>query len=52
MAYDNVTIREEANEPNGELALVKCIGKMTYRVRVHYSTTNPETMNDKIIRML
>ena len=32
--------------------LVKRIGKTTYRVNVHFSTTNKETMSDKIIRML
>ena len=52
MAFENGDIREDAFEPNGEIALVKRIGKMTYRVRVHFSTTNPETMNDKIMRML
>lgn len=34
------------------LALVKKIGKTTYRVRIHFSTTNRETMSDKIKRML
>lgn len=52
MAFDNRDIREEAFEPNEGIALVKRIGKMTYRVRVHFSTTNPETMNDKIMRIL
>lgn len=33
-------------------ALVKKIGKTTYRVTIHFSTTNPETMGDKIKRML
>jgi hypothetical protein len=33
-------------------ALVKQIGKTTYRVRVHFSTTSRETMSDKIKRML
>ena len=32
--------------------LVKKIGKTTYRVRIHFSTTNRETMSDKIKRML
>jgi len=44
---DTAAIRE--NEPP---ALVKKIGKTTYRVRVHFSTTSTETMNDKIKRML
>lgn len=32
--------------------LVKKIGKTTYRVTIHFSVTNRETMNDKIKRML
>ena len=39
---------QEAPQPD----LVKKIGKTTYRVRVHFSTTNKETMSDKIKRML
>lgn len=34
------------------LVLVKKIGKTTYRVTIHFSTTNLETMSDKIKRML
>lgn len=30
----------------------KQIGKTTYKVRVHFSTTSRETMSDKIMRML
>lgn len=41
-----ITAREE--QPD----LVKRIGKTTYKVKVHFSETNKETMNDKIIRML
>ena len=33
-------------------ALVKKIGKTTYRVRVHFSVTSRENMSDKIKRML
>ena len=33
-------------------ALVKKIGKTTYRVTIHFSTTCRETMSDKIKRML
>ena len=33
-------------------ALVKKIGKTTYKVRVHFSDTSTETMSDKIKRML
>ena len=31
---------------------VKTIGKTTYRVKIHFSQTSKETMNDKILRML
>ena len=33
-------------------ALIKKIGKTTYKVRVHFSQTSTETMSDKIKRML
>ena len=33
-------------------ALVKKIGKMTYIVRVHFSTTSKETFTDKVNRLL
>ncbi len=38
--------------PEDRPALVKKIGKTTYRVRVHFSTTSTETMSDKIKWML
>lgn len=36
----------------GAPALVKKIGKTTYRVRIHFNATSNETMSDKIKRML
>ena len=33
-------------------ALIRKIGKTTYRARVHFSNTSRETMSDKIKRML
>jgi hypothetical protein len=33
-------------------ALVKKIGKTSYRVTIHFSATSSETMSDKIKRML
>ena len=33
-------------------AVVRQIGKTTYRVRVHFNTASRETMGDKIKRML
>ena len=38
--------------PEDAPALVKKIGKTTYKVRVHFSNTSTETMSDKIKRML
>ena len=42
------TVQPVQNAP----ALVRKIGKTTYKVRVHFSTTSTETMSDKIKRML
>ena len=39
-------------QDNERPALVKRIGKTTYRVRVHFKDTSAETMSDKIKRML
>ena len=41
-----------ARAPADAPALVKKIGKTTYKVRVHFSNTSTETMSDKIKRML
>ena len=38
--------------PQTPPALVKKIGKTTYRVWAHFSETSTETMEDKIKRML
>ena len=38
--------------PEDASALVKKIGKTTYKVHVHFSNTSTETMSDKIKRML
>lgn len=38
--------------PQTPPALVKKIGKTTYRVWVHFSTTSTEMMEDKIERLL
>lgn len=42
------TATTQAEQP----ALVKQIGKTTYKVKVHFSETSKETMSDKIVRML
>ena len=41
-----------ARAPKDAPALVKKIGKTTYKVHVHFSNTSTETMSDKIKRML
>lgn len=41
-----------AIQPNDAPAMVRKIGKTTYKVRVHFSDTSRETMSDKIKRML
>lgn len=41
-----------ARAPEDAPALVKKIGKTTYKVHVHFSNTSTETMSDKIRRML
>ena len=53
----NMDIEKAANKPvNTEETrqpdLVKRIGKTTYKVIAHFSTTSTETMSDKINRML
>ncbi len=45
---DTTTTRAPEDTP----ALVKKIGKTTYKVHVHFSNTSTETMSDKIKRML
>ena len=41
-----------ARAPEDAPALVKKIGKTTYKVRVHLSETANETMEDKILRLI
>ncbi|KAF5037576.1 transposon-encoded TnpW family protein [Ruminococcaceae bacterium OttesenSCG-928-A16] len=49
MNTENITTTAtQAEQP----ALVKQIGKTTYKVKVHFSETSKETMSDKIVRML
>ncbi|MEN3004514.1 transposon-encoded TnpW family protein [Dehalobacterium formicoaceticum] len=45
---NTITTTTQAEQP----ALVKQIGKTTYKVKVHFSETSKETMSDKIVRML
>ena len=37
---------------DGVPTLARTIGKTTYNIRIHFSTTSHETMQDKIKRML
>ena len=46
------TAAEDAAIQQEPPALVKKIGKMTYIVRVHFSTTSKETFTDKVNRLL
>ena len=41
-----------ARAPENTPAMIKKIGKTTYKVHVHFSQTSTETMSDKIKRML
>ncbi len=59
MENENVTVDTASTSTsptsttqNNPPALVKKIGKMTYIVRIHFSETSTETMEDKIKRML
>lgn len=49
---ETTTLTDTTTQENDRPALVKKIGKTTYRVTVHFSTTSTETMSDKIKRML
>ena len=48
-AADAATV---SRAPENTPAMVKKIGKTTYKVHVHFSNTSTETMSDKIKRML
>lgn len=53
MNTENTNISTDTTEQeNDRPALIKKIGKTTYRVHIHFSTTSTETMSDKIKRML
>ncbi len=42
----------QSKAPEEVPVLIRKIGKTTYKVRIHFSNTNTETMSDKIKRML
>ena len=53
MNHENTTpFTTPVIQPNDAPAMVRKIGKTTYKVRVHFSDTSRETMSDKIKRML
>lgn len=52
MHSENLTLNTLPQLDDESPALVKLIGKTTYRVRVHFSATSREDMSDKIKRML
>lgn len=53
MSTEKITaFTDTAKQPNDRPALVKKIGRTTYVVHIHFSTTSTETMSDKIKRML
>lgn len=53
MSTENTnTTTDTTKQENDRPALIKKIGKTTYRVHIHFSTTSTETMSDKIKRML
>ncbi len=48
----NIPTVQDTPTQDNQPALIKKIGKMTYIVRVHFSTTSKETFEDKVKRML
>ena len=44
----NTATTAKADPPD----FVKRIGKSTYRVKVHFSQTSKETINDKVLRLI
>lgn len=53
MSTENINAATDTTkQENDRPALIKKIGKTTYRVHIHFSTTSTETMSDKIKRML
>ena len=52
MCSENLTPNALPQLDDEPLAMVRQIGKTTYRVRVHFSATSRENMSDKIKRML
>lgn len=49
---NDVSLAPITSQVNDRPALIKKIGKTTYRVTMHFSDTSTETMSDKIKRML
>lgn len=45
-------VTNTTEQENDRPALVKKIGRTTYEVSFHFSTTSTETMSDKIMRLI
>lgn len=52
MRSENLTPNALPQLDDEPIAMVRQIGKTTYRVRVHFNATSKENMSDKIKRML
>lgn len=52
MNNESAMINRPAGTPQSAPALVKKIDKTTFVVRIHFSTTSKESVEDKIKRML
>ena len=53
MSTDNTnTVADTTKQENDRPALIKKIGRTTYEVSFHFSTTSKETMSDKIMRLI
>lgn len=53
MNTENINaVTDTTEQENDRPALVKKIGRTTYEVSFHFSTTSKETMSDKIMRLI
>lgn len=53
MSTENTnTTNDTTEQENDRPALIKKIGRTTFEVSFHFSTTSKETMSDKIMRLI
>ena len=52
MTYEHIPVHSTISAAKEAPALVKKIDKTTFVVRVHFSVTSKETMEDKVKRLL